>query len=162
TVLDLIGVAPPREFGGASVVQRVRGSGTAPPAYFEAMDANLTRNWAPLTGIVSGTEKLIDLPKPELYDLASDPSESRNLFASEGERARMLDAILRSTIQDIGSHGSAETATLSAEARQRLQALGYVAASAEPGKRMYTDADDPKNLIGVSDALNRAVSAFNA
>ena len=38
--------------------------------------------------------------------------------------------------------------TLSAEARQRLQALGYVAASAGAGKRTFTDADDPKVLIG--------------
>jgi choline-sulfatase len=162
TVLDLIGVGAPREFGGASVVRRVRDVTTSPSAYFEAMDANLTRNWAPLTGIVSGTDKLIDLPKPELYDLARDPGESRNLFASDGERARTLDAVLRSAIQELGSNGSAETATLSVEARQRLQALGYVASSAEPGKRVYTDADDPKNLISVSDALNRAIAAFNA
>jgi arylsulfatase A-like enzyme/Flp pilus assembly protein TadD len=162
TVLDLVGVAPPREFGGASVVHRVRDGATELPAYFEAMDANLTRNWAPLAGIVSGRHKLIDLPKPELYDLAADPGESTNLFASDAERARTLDAVLRSTIHELGSSGSAAgRATLSAEARQRLQALGYVASSAEPGKRVYTDADDPKNLIGVSDALNRAVSAFN-
>ena len=38
----------------------------------------------------------------------------------------------------------------------------YVASSADPGQRVYTDADDPKALIGVSDALNRAVAAFNA
>jgi tetratricopeptide (TPR) repeat protein len=36
-----------------------------------------------------------------------------------------------------------------------------VASSAEPAPRVYTDADDPKTLIGVSDALNREVIAFN-
>ena len=165
TVLDLIGVPSPREFSGSSVVERARDGATAspgPPAYFEAMDANVTRNWAPLTGVVSGTDKLIDLPEPELYDLARDPGESKNLFTSEGERARTLDAVRRAAIQALGPNGSAENATLSAEARQRLQALGYVASSAGPAKRVYTDADDPKNLIGVSDALNRAISAFNA
>ncbi|HEX7140136.1 MAG TPA: sulfatase-like hydrolase/transferase, partial [Vicinamibacterales bacterium] len=162
TVLDLVGVARPREFSGASVIPGVRDGATPPPAYFEAMDAHLTRNWAPLTGIVSGMQKLIELPGPELYDLASDPGESKNLFSAESERARTLDALLRSTVQGFASNGShAEKATLSAEARQRLQALGYVASSAEPAQRVYTDADDPKNLIGVSDALNRAVSSFN-
>ena len=162
TVLDVVGVAPPREFAGASVIPRVRDGATPPPAYFEAMDANLTRNWAPLTGIVSGTQKLIDLPAPELYDLVSDPGESKNIFSADAERARTLEALLRSTVQGLAANGSqAEKATLSAEARQRLQALGYVASSAEPAQRVYTDADDPKNLIAVSDALNRAVSAFN-
>ncbi len=161
TVLDLVGVAPPREFGGASVVPRVRDGAAASPAYFEAMDASLTRNWAPLSGIVNDTHKLIDLPTPELYDLRSDPAESKNLFAAEGERARTLDAMLRTLVQGFASGGSsAEKTTLSAEARQRLQALGYVAASAGPAKRTYTDADDPKRLIGPANELNEALATF--
>jgi arylsulfatase A-like enzyme/Flp pilus assembly protein TadD len=161
TVLDLVGVAPPREFGGASVVPRVRDGAAASPAYFEAMDASLTRNWAPLSGIVNDTHKLIDLPTPELYDLRSDPAEAKNLFAAEGERARTLDAMLRTLVQGFASGGSsAEKTTLSAEARQRLQALGYVAASAGPAKRTYTDADDPKRLIGPANELNEALATF--
>ena len=56
---------------------------------------------------------------------------------------------------------TAQKTTLSADARQRLQALGYVASSAEPGQRAYTDADDPKTLIGPANELQRAVTAFN-
>lgn len=160
TVLDLVGVSPPREFGGASVIPRVRDGATAPPAYFEAMDANLTRNWAPLVGLVSETHKLIDLPTPELYDLRSDPAESKNLFTADAERARTLGAMLRTIVQGFASGSAAEKTTLSAEARQRLQALGYVAASAGPAKRTYTDADDPKRLIGPANELNEALAAF--
>jgi superkiller protein 3 len=47
------------------------------------------------------------------------------------------------------------------DARQRLQALGYVASSADPGNRVYSDADDPKTLIGPANELQRAVTAFN-
>ena len=36
------------------------------PIYFEALDANLTRGWAPLTGIVREHWKYIDLPIAEL------------------------------------------------------------------------------------------------
>jgi arylsulfatase A-like enzyme/Tfp pilus assembly protein PilF len=161
TVLDLVGLTPPREFGGTSIVARVRDGATPPPSYFEAMDANLTRNWAPLTGVVAGGYKLVDLPVPELYDLAADPREAKNLFAADRERARTLDAILKTTLQEFGAKGSAaETTTLSAEARQRLQALGYVAASAGPGKRTFTDADDPKVLIGPANELNEALAVF--
>src|SRR5262249_22330121 len=161
TVLDVVGVAVPREFSGTSVVARVRDGASPPPAYFEAMDANLTRNWAPLAGLVSGTHKLIDLPSPELYDLRADPTESKNLFSTDGERARTLDAVLRSVVQEFSAAGSSgERTTLSAEARQRLQALGYVASSATPGKRTFTDADDPKVLIGPANDLNDALAAF--
>src|SRR2546430_13689170 len=36
------------------------------PVYFEALDANLTRGWAPLAGVVRSGWKYIDLPIPEL------------------------------------------------------------------------------------------------
>src|SRR5579862_6680968 len=98
TVLDLIGVAAPPEFEGRSIVPVVNGLETAPrTAYVEAMDANLTRNWAPLTGIVSGRDKLIDLPIPELYDLRADPGEASNIYPRAGDRARTLEALLRET-----------------------------------------------------------------
>jgi tetratricopeptide (TPR) repeat protein len=126
------------------------------------MDANLTRNWAPLTGLVTRDHKLIDLPIPELYDLAADPGESTNRFTSDRERARTLEALLRDTRQEFASHASSAVKTvLGDDARQRLQALGYVGSSAEAGPRTFTDADDPKTLIGPANDLQRAVTAFN-
>jgi choline-sulfatase len=159
TMLDVIGVAAPASFEGRSMVG---GSGAA-SAYLEAMDANLTRNWAPLSAIVTADRKLIDLPIAELYDLRSDPGEAANLFTRDAESARTLQSLLRSTVADFASHGSsAEKTTLSADARQRLQALGYVASSADPAARVYTDADDPKTLIGPANDLQRAVVSFNS
>jgi arylsulfatase A-like enzyme/Tfp pilus assembly protein PilF len=163
TVLDLLGVPPPESFEGRSVVARMNGGTSDVPAYFEAMDANLTRNWAPLTGIVSGGYKLIDLPQPELYNLDADPSETTNLFRREGERARTLEAVLHDQTSRLASQASsAGQVALNAESRQRLQALGYVASSAAPGARVYTDADDPKALIGPANDLNRALADFKA
>ena len=57
---------------------------------------------------------------------------------------------------------AAEKTTLNAEARRRLQALGYVAATADRAGRRYTDADDPKTLIGAATDLQRALATFNA
>jgi arylsulfatase A-like enzyme/tetratricopeptide (TPR) repeat protein len=164
TILDLAGVAAPPEFEGRSIGEAVGGPGPS-LAYIVAMDANITRNWAPLTGIVSGGYKLIELPIPELYDLATDPGETHNLFTTRGERARTLSTLLRDASTGFATKApgsGSEKTTLSAESRQRLQALGYVASSAESGRRVYTDADDPKSMIGASDDLNRAVRMFNA
>jgi Flp pilus assembly protein TadD len=163
TVIDLLGLTAPSEFEGRSLIPLVNGQRAEAPAYLEAMDANLTRNWAPLTGIATHDDKLIDLPDAELYDLRADPHETANLFSRNAERARTLESLLRgmtTTFQARGSSG--EKTTLSADARQRLQALGYVASSADPGTRVYTAADDPKTLISVSNDLDRAVKAFNA
>ena len=163
TALDLVGVAAPSAFEGRSVIAAVtRQRDESAPAYLEAMDANLTRNWAPLTGVATRDYKLIDLPTPELYDLRADPRETTNLFARNAERARTLESLLRGLTASFQLRGSAaEKTTLSADARQRLQALGYVASSSDPGARVYTDADDPKTLIGPANELQRAVTAFN-
>src|SRR5262249_2370177 len=135
----------------------------AAAAYFEAMDASLTRNWAPLTGIVSGGYKLIDLPIPELYDLSSDPHEANNIYGSESDHRRTLEALLRAITTDVRTHGSSpEKISLAADARQRLQALGYTASSVDPAARTYSGADDPKTLIGPANELNAALSAFKS
>ena len=160
TVLDLIGVSPPSSFEGRSIISP---DTTERVAYLEAMDANLTRNWAPLTGVVAGNDKLIDLPLPELYDLRADPRETRNIFTGEPERARTLASLLRGMAAAFATHGApAEKAALDADAKQRLESLGYVASSAVPGARTFTDADDPKVLIGPAEELNRALATFNA
>src|SRR5262249_4582368 len=59
TTLDLLGVRPPQSFEGRSILPALAGrERPSVAAYIEAMDANLTRNWAPLTGIVSDHFKL--------------------------------------------------------------------------------------------------------
>lgn len=87
TVLDLLGLEGEPGLDGRSIVDA---SDTA-AIYFEALDASLTRDWAPLTGIVFRNWKYIDLPVPELYDLAADPAEERNLAAREPQRLRDME-----------------------------------------------------------------------
>src|SRR5437763_8743380 len=79
TILDLVGAPPLPDADGRTVRPFVAGERPFDDSgsYFEALNASLTRDWAPLTGIVRQRSKLIDLPVPELYDLASDSAESR-------------------------------------------------------------------------------------
>ncbi|HZR23080.1 MAG TPA: sulfatase, partial [Vicinamibacterales bacterium] len=162
TTLDLVGVEAPPEFEGRSLV-RVTPDTAPTTAYLEAMDANLTRNWAPLTALVSGTQKFIDLPRPELYDLTADPTETANLYARDPQRARTLESLLKDLRASLDSRAAgAEKTPLAADARQRLQALGYTASTADPTQRVYTDADDPKTLITASNDLNAAVASSTA
>jgi arylsulfatase A-like enzyme/Flp pilus assembly protein TadD len=127
--------------GRSLLTADVGDSGTS---YFEAMTPMIARGWAPLSGVLVGREKYIDLPIEELYDLAADPKEEQNLVAKQPARTRQLVAELRRLSAALPGEALAENA----EVRERLQALGYVSGSA-PRKAAYTAEDDPKNLIDV-------------
>ena len=113
-------------------------------SYFEAMTAMLKRGWAPLRGVIAGREKYIDLPVDELYDLAADPAETRNLVGSSPEQVRALTARLKAFAAGMPEAGKDETA----EVRARLQSLGYLSGSVAR-KASYSEEDDPKRLIDV-------------
>src|SRR5262249_4186459 len=79
TVADLLGIDPPAGLPGRTLLTASNGEATPRVSYFEAMTAMLKRGWAPLSGVIDGREKFIDLPIDELYDLARDPHEGGNL-----------------------------------------------------------------------------------
>jgi arylsulfatase A-like enzyme/Tfp pilus assembly protein PilF len=153
TVLDALQMPVPRGLPGRSLL--------APPAggpvtsYFEAMSASYNRGWAPITGVLVGREKYIDLPIPERYDLARDPGEQTNLAGRDPAQLRALEARLRAFDAPAGQPRQAEDP----EAAARLRALGYVSGTA-PLKARYTEEDDPKRLIGLDQAMRRAVELW--
>ncbi len=84
TVLELLGIAVPSGLDGRSLLTAEDDRARSPRAlYFEALDANLTRGWAPLVGVRMDGWKYIDLPLPELYDLQHDSQEAHNLIERE-------------------------------------------------------------------------------
>jgi arylsulfatase A-like enzyme len=155
TMLDLLGSGPLPGVDGRSVRPFFAGEQPFEDAgsYFEALNANFTRSWAPLTGMVRERTKLIDLPVPELYDLNTDPDEHQNIYASQRDRARDLERRL-----DAVARGAAPAvpAALSADAEARLRSLGYVVGSAAKPARRYSAADDPKQLVHLNQALDDA------
>jgi arylsulfatase A-like enzyme/Tfp pilus assembly protein PilF len=128
------------------------------PAYFEAMMATVTRGWAPLRGVLSGTEKYIDLPIAELYDLAGDSAEAKNLAASQPSRVEVLFNTLRTFNTAPPGRAKAETA----ETVERLRSLGYIGGGSAAPRETYTADDDPKRLIEIEQTMQRAADAFRA
>jgi len=111
--------------------------------YAESFAPLLDFGWSPLRTIRTGDWKFIAAPTPELYDLAADPGETRNVAAEQparvAEMTRRVDAIAGATPPTDVS--AAASATVDREALARLQALGY--ASGRPGRG--GDRPDPKD-----------------
>ena len=156
TVLDVTGIKPGVVMAGTSLVDLISaGSGDDRPTYFEAMTYNLVRGWAPLRGVIDGRAKYIDLPIPELYDLATDAVEKQNTAPTQVTRVRELHGLLRTYNVAPPNRPGQE----SAQAAAVLRSLGYVSGSAAP-RDTYTDADDPKRLVDVDRDLHAATTAF--
>src|SRR6476469_6134257 len=114
------------------------------------MTYNLVRGWAPLRGVIVAKDKYIDLPIPELYNLAADPKELTNL-ASTSTRTNVLFGTLKTFDTNLPNRAGTETA----ENQAALKALGYISGSAAP-KSTYTEADDPKTLSQLDRDLHTA------
>ena len=147
TVLDFLG-APPAGLPGRSLREGTAGEVT----YFESLSASLNRGWAPLAGVIAEGLKYVDLPIPELYDLAADPEEKRNLAAERPDAVRKFKAMLPA------ASATASPRATSEEAR-RLLALGYLSGSANH-RGPYTAADDPKKLVALDAKIHRVIDLY--
>ncbi len=159
TILEALAIPAPSGLAGTSLLRLAQGDGAvaSAPVYFEALSGQLNRGWAPLYGVLDGSLKFIDLPVPELYDLAVDPGETANLAA---ERPRQV-AELRRTLGELRATDEGALREIEdAETLRRLESLGYLTGAAEP-RSVYTEADDPKNLIELDQAM-RDVGSLHA
>jgi len=59
---------------------------------FGETDYPLRWGWAPLRALRTENAKLIEAPRPELYDLQADPNETKNLYAADGTKLQNLQA----------------------------------------------------------------------
>jgi tetratricopeptide (TPR) repeat protein len=145
--VSLVDVAPtiasiaalgPFDADGVVILPAKPGNDAARAIYAETFAPLLDFGWSPLRTIRSGNWKYVAAPAPELYDLTSDPGETRNLVTREPVRAAALaqqvDAISTSMLPAAGTAPDRETLA-------RLQALGY--ASGRPGSS--TARPDPKD-----------------
>ncbi len=160
TVLDLLGAPGLTRVDGRSLVPLMGGRDTmpAPIVYAETFLPKFYMNWAPLRTVRDERWKYIDAPRPELYDLASDPAEAENRAA---DRAQTAQGLRRELDRLTGGGGGEMTpGRMDRETLEKLAALGYVGAGAEPSPADVGGSKaDPKDMIAVFNRLRRANSA---
>ncbi|OGD26766.1 MAG: hypothetical protein A2Y56_00490 [Candidatus Aminicenantes bacterium RBG_13_63_10] len=147
TLCDILGLRRPEGLQGISLLSSMKG-GRLPsrPIYFESLSPYYNMGWAPIQGSIRESEKFIDSPLPELYDLESDFNETRNLADS-----RALSRS-RETLRDLVGRLSSGGADRSAQAPdrqtlERLRSLGYVANVPSAARKKFGPEDDVKTLL---------------
>jgi arylsulfatase A-like enzyme/tetratricopeptide (TPR) repeat protein len=164
TVLDYLRLKAPAFVQGKSLVPLLEGRRQpARDFYFETDYFRDVLGCSPLRGVISAGFKYIDLPRPELYDLARDPAEKANLAdsvsahgagsESEPSRLKNLRATLASLEKTLSGSGLLSGKTMTAQERRRLESLGYLAGAAKPSSGPVCD---PKDKIGF---WNRSLEA---
>ena len=97
TILAATGIAAPPELNGESLFPLLdKNSGEKKSdenrELFGETDYPLRWGWAPLRALRTENAKLIEAPRPELYDLQADPKEAKNLYAADGVNLQRLQA----------------------------------------------------------------------
>jgi arylsulfatase A-like enzyme/Tfp pilus assembly protein PilF len=139
TLLRLAGTPPASPFGEPLPGVGGRPAGTI---YAESRFALTAYGWSPLEAVFDGRWKLIVAPRPELYDLGSDPGETRNLLNGRREEARRLKTALQAAQRSFKPR-KAEAAD--PELARSLQSLGYASGSGSSGKGTI----DPKDGVAM-------------
>jgi arylsulfatase A-like enzyme/Flp pilus assembly protein TadD len=158
-VLDLLGIARPSSLSGMSLTPYLAGTNLPKRAIFGETDYPLRFGWAPLRAVRADGFKLIEAPKPELYDMASDPHELKNEYEPWNPNVLELRQTLAwSAVKEPApstSQGAAGAGTLS-----ELRALGYLG----PGDERTTtnvpelsSLPDPKDKIEEQNLLHSAM-----
>ena len=130
----------------------------AEPAYVETWLPWTYFGWSPLKAMRHGGFKLIQAPRPELFDLAADPGERTNLVTQRSEQRGRLAALLERVEAETGT---AVAPGAEADALERLRSLGYVGASGSL-RQPPPGLPDPKDKIADRTALLEAEDLLRA
>jgi arylsulfatase A-like enzyme/cytochrome c-type biogenesis protein CcmH/NrfG len=94
TVLDVTGIGTPEHLQGKSLASYFDGGDTKDRTVFGETDYPLRFGWARLRSVRADGQKLIEAPRPELYDLHADPGEVKNIYAPESDSVKSLRTML--------------------------------------------------------------------
>ena len=164
TVLQILRIPQKREWliEGRGQLSAILGKEGGRPGfgYSESRYPWSTFGWSPLYSYREGRHKVVEAPRPELYDLQSDPQESRNLYASQKALGDQLLSSLRGLRQQQGTGGGeGDKAALAPEVIERLRALGYAALSRPVAVEPQEDLADPKDMLAVYSQVVQALDA---
>lgn len=145
TVARLVGLVPPPGLAGRDLF--------SPPSrsrriYSETLYPRLRLGWSDLASLIDARDHYIEAPRPELYDIVSDPGEKHDLAAS-------VPPALRTMRLELGrlSRPYELPREMGSEQAHKLASLGYLTVTSPDASRRALP--DPKDQIELLDAYHR-------
>lgn len=155
TILDLLGIQPPAEMQGSSLIKLINGKERSRRvAFSESRYAEIHYGWSPLQSVTTDQYRYVEAPRPELYEWKKDPGESRNLIGEEASIATVLKNTLQEILTKESSGQTKGPQKMDAETEEKLRALGYVGGSSPATADSHKI--DPKDKIHLAVALQQA------
>jgi arylsulfatase A-like enzyme/tetratricopeptide (TPR) repeat protein len=150
-ILDELQIALPQGLESRPIFREV----TPRPVYSETFYPRLHFGWSDLHSLTDGAKHFIQAPRPELYDLASDPGETKNLIESDRRTyAAMKQAIAPMIVP------AASPSAIAPEEAAKLAALGYIGSGAQASSS--SQLPDPKDERQTFRDLRSAFAMFRA
>ncbi|HKD52199.1 MAG TPA: sulfatase-like hydrolase/transferase [Candidatus Acidoferrum sp.] len=150
TILELLGISTPASLDGASLMPLILGANSASRPVLGETDYPLRFGWAPLRSVRQDGFKLIEAPRPELYDLHSDAGELHNHYAPWDARVQTLRKRLAERAAESQSPRKPSPSTVSSGTIDELHALGYLGPA---DARSSTDVPEPSLLPDPKDKI---------
>ncbi len=177
TLAGELGLEPPPGLPGIDLF-----AGGSPPRaaerriFSETMYPRIHLGWSELRSLVGGRHHFIEGARAELYDVVSDPGETRDLFASSGDTARDFKRALNRIEAPYTAPGQ-----VASEDLKKLASLGYLTGASDatgplPDPRaslpiledmkkafaLGAKGHDAEELAGLRSVLARQPSLFDA
>jgi arylsulfatase A-like enzyme/Flp pilus assembly protein TadD len=164
TVCDILSLEKPDFLQGLSLLPSIKGKKekklSSRAIYFESLYPYYNRGWAPLIGIIQKSEKYLDSPIPELYDLGKDFDEKENL--AETKKLDPYQRTLEKLLEKLSYSGKASATTkMDRDALEKLKSLGYISSPQTTQKKTFTREDDLKILLPYQSRLQQAMGAYH-
>lgn len=145
SILEILEIPVPEEIHGVSLLPYIQGRKKAHLSnYMETYYPRENYGWSELVGLIDGNWKYIRAPKEELYNLALDPEEQKNLIQEEKEIHLGNKKKLEKIIKTYSSQFEARMKSMTAEEKERLRSLGYIGMGESPSRG---ELPDPKDRI---------------
>ena len=149
TIFAALGLPSPKTFQGHDVLSPK----TATPVYAESVYARDQFHWAPLRSLEVANLRYIEAPKPELYDLTRDPSETHNLAPNRHNDVDRLRAQLTQLLSTV-RRAAILTPSAANGNRAILESLGYLSGA---GSSARPSNIDPKDRLAEYNRFEQAL-----
>ena len=171
TMLQVAGVAVPKEVQGESLLSLINEAGTEQksaaetwrdrPAYAEADYGRLAYGWSALQSLRAGKYLYVQAPRRELYDQIADPNAEHNLASQSAAVADTLSTRIEAFRQKTLTKREMPAVNTDPATQEKLAGLGYVSSTGKvPKPDALNQGADPKDKIETANGIRRVNFLF--